>query len=133
MKLLIPSIDVESDLNSQPSKIFGNAKSFIMVDTCDGSLSTIKNEFDFDKSIAMDLKDLGVGTIITEDICSSCFKNILHAGIDVYHDDGSITIRETYQKFLLGGIFPRNKPGNLNMHQIQYVDVVEKQKIKNLH
>ncbi|MCY3413864.1 MAG: hypothetical protein INQ03_19630 [Candidatus Heimdallarchaeota archaeon] len=117
MKILIPSIEEDSNLNSQPAKIFGNAKSFLIYDTDEDSFASIENTFDFDNKIVAELHTLEIDNIITEAICVACFKNISSSNIDIWEDDGSFTIRETYQKFLLGGFNLMLNPGSMTMHQ----------------
>ena len=51
MKVLISSIDKDSSLNSQPAKIFGNAKSFLIYNTDDETFSTVENNFDFNQAV----------------------------------------------------------------------------------
>ncbi len=124
MRILIPSTDTEATLNSRPSRILGSAKSFLVYNTDDESFVSIKNSF-FDNTnsnIARDLKDLGIDHVITENICQTCHGNMKIADITVWEDNKSLTIREAYQKYLIGGLFIMKKVGNLKMHKKAKVD-----------
>ena len=118
MKVLIPTTEQEPDLNTTPNRILGTAKSYLIYDTQDNTFSTIENTFfdTKDVNIAFDFKDMGIDNVITAKICQVCFDNLETAGIQVWQDDDSITIREAYQKFIMGGLFV-SKKGHFNMHK----------------
>ena len=132
MKILIPTIDEVATLNSQPSKIFGNAKSFLIYNTNTDQFYTVENTFYVnrrdDLEIAEDLKALGIDNIITENICKGCHHSITAAGIEIWSDPDSIYVRESCQKFVMGGLFIMSTPAHLSMHKI----VASKQQIEEL-
>ncbi|MCY3413862.1 MAG: hypothetical protein INQ03_19620 [Candidatus Heimdallarchaeota archaeon] len=130
MKILIPANEMNSNMNTSPSRVFGSARSYILIDE-EMNLTSIENSlYDVDeKDIARELKDLGVSVIITEKICQTCYANLIAEGIDIWNDDGSITIREVHQKYLIGGIWPMNEPGSLVMHTMTTAQL-EKYQIK---
>lgn len=126
MKILLATIDKENaSLNSEPSKYFGRAKSYVLYDTCDNEYYVIRNKFYRSNHIlAKDVKNLGVSAVVAENICRHCYVNLKKFDIEVWHDSGSITTRESAQKFLLGGLFVMSTPF-LEMHKVLETDFKE--------
>ena len=107
MKILFPAGNKESGMKSGVSRLLGYAKSFLIYDTDDLNFINLDNAY-YDgnnDNLAKDLVELGVTDIITPRICRNCYADFKKAGIEIWRDDDSLSIREAYQKFLLGGIF----------------------------
>jgi predicted Fe-Mo cluster-binding NifX family protein len=119
MKVIIPATELDPSLDSHPAEIFGNSKSFIIYDTNKDKFYSVENTFygAKDINIAKDLFDLGIDNVIAEQICVACLHNLNRVGIEVWSDDNSHTIREAYQKFILGGLFVKTSAGGLEMHK----------------
>ena len=124
MKILIPSADAKGTLNSVPSRVFGTAGSYVLYDTEKNEFAGIKNTFYGAKNynIAKDLTGFGVTDIIADMICKTCYKNLRKAGITVWKDSTSVTIREAYQKFIIGGLFHMLEDITLRMHTEDYTE-----------
>ena len=132
MKVLIPTTEQEPSLSTTPNRILGTAKSYLIYDIQDNTFSTIENTFfdTKDVNIAFDFKDLGIDNVITAKICQVCYENLRTAGIQVWQDDDSITIREAYQKFIMGGLFVTEK-GHFNMHKKKVEEKIITQVVYN--
>ncbi len=112
MKIAIPTTENNPTLSSAPNKLMGTAKAIVIYDTNLDKFEVFENIY-LDKDdchLSRDLKNLGVDAVVAFEVCSPCFDNLRHMGIDVWKDDGSATIREAYQKFVIGGLFLKTKP-----------------------
>jgi len=120
MRVLIGTINEDVSLDAQPAKIFSTARAFLIYETNTKQFYSIKNTFYGAKEphIAKDLKDLGIDNIIVEDICIGCYENLKREGIEIWEDKDSIYLRESLQKFELGGLFVKPRPKNFTMHKI---------------
>ncbi len=133
MKVLIPTTEKKPDMNTRPARILGSAKSYIIFDTDDNSFTSIENHlFDKHNHIEGDeLKTLGVNNVVTEVVCETCYNNIKSAGIDIWEDDKSASIRETTQKLSIGGLFLKNAGEHISMHKMDKA-TVEKRLLKHV-
>ena len=130
MKILIPSADEKGTLNSVPSRVFGTGGSYVLYDTEKNEFMGIENTFYGAKhyNIAKDLTSFGVTDVIADMICKTCYKNLRKTGIVVWKDSTSVTIRESYQKFIIGGLFHMPEDITLRMHteeNTEAEDVIE--------
>lgn len=132
MKVIIPATEDKPSLNTHPSRLFGSAKSYIIYDTCEDTFMSIENTFFGTKNIdiASDLKDLGVGSVVTERICETCLHNLQEMEIDVWKDDGSYTIREAFQKFMLGCHLLLTDAHGLKLHPGKIVTKERRKQLK---
>ena len=112
MKVCIPSSVPDPTLDSKPEPILGNAKSYLIYDRQLDSYKVIP-EFKEDThncKLAMYLDDNDVDVVIAHKLCKACFSLLESFEIDLWRCDGCKTIREVYQKYIMGGIFHRNMP-----------------------
>lgn len=112
MKVCIPSSVVEPTLDSKPEPILGNAKSYLVYDRSTDTFEIIPKftEDNFDCKLAVYLDDHKVDVVIAHQLCEACFDIFESLDIDLWRCDGCKTIREVYQKYIMGGIFHRNMP-----------------------
>jgi len=131
MKVLISANDTHPNFGSSLSRVFGNSPAFVIYDTNTKNFQAIDNEYYSDKhvDIGKDLHKLNIDAIITEKLCDTCFSSISKYGIDVWKDDGSISIREAINKFVIGGLFLMTK-GELRMHLKKEEAIVEQENLK---
>ena len=107
MKVLIPTNDKHPTMNSSPNQMMGTSSAFVIYDTNTDEMFVFENAY-LDKKechLSDDLKDLGIDAIVAANVCSPCHGNLLERGIDVWKDDGSVSIREVVNKFVIGGLF----------------------------
>ena len=116
MKVCIPSSVVDVTLDSKPEPILGNAKSYLIYDRQSDTFDVIPKfrEDNYDCKLAMYLDDYEVNVVIAYEMCEACFDIFESLNIDLWKCDGCVTIREVYQKYIMGGIFHRNKPDVCN-------------------
>ncbi|MCE7734618.1 MAG: hypothetical protein GPJ54_07070 [Candidatus Heimdallarchaeota archaeon] len=114
MKILVPSSESSPTLVSAPSILMGTSKAFMIYDTDDESFTSIRNKYlDSDEChLAKDLAAMGVTNVIVNKVCDPCFGNLRKQGIEIYKEEKSITIREVFQNFLMGGWFIMTESGN---------------------
>jgi len=131
MKVLISANDTHPNFESSLSRVFGNSPAFVIYNTNTKNFQPIDNEYYSDKyvDIGKDLHKLNIDAIITEKLCDICFSSINKYGIDIWKDDGSISIREAINKFLIGGLFLM-KEGVLKMHLKKEEPIVEQESLK---
>lgn len=112
MKVCIPSSVVEPTLDSKPEPILGNAKSYLIYNRQVDTFEVIPEfiEDNYDCKLAMYLDDHEVDVVIAHKLCEVCFDLFESMDIDLWKCDGCKTIREVYQKYIMGGIFHRNNP-----------------------
>ncbi|MHA2098852.1 MAG: NifB/NifX family molybdenum-iron cluster-binding protein [Candidatus Kariarchaeaceae archaeon] len=112
MKVCIPSSVVDPTLDSKPEPILGNAKSYLIYDRQSDKYDVIPEftEDNYDCKLAMYLDDYNVDVVIAHKLCETCFGLFESMDIDLWRCDGCKTIREVYQKYIMGGIFHRNMP-----------------------
>ena len=112
MRICFPAAEIEATLDSKLERVLGNAKSYLIYDTAKETYEVIPNFPDDDSNckLALYLDDYDLDVVISCELCISCFDIFESLDIDLWKCDGSINIRESYQKFIIGGIFHRIKP-----------------------
>jgi predicted Fe-Mo cluster-binding NifX family protein len=112
MKAVFPSKSENPTIDSELEPVFGNAKSYFIVGANMDDYVVIPNDPNSEKECHMgDLfLKYGVDTVVSCELCEHCMQNLKNLGIDTWKCDGSVNIRESYNKFILGGIFSRVLP-----------------------
>ncbi|MCY3413171.1 MAG: hypothetical protein INQ03_16145 [Candidatus Heimdallarchaeota archaeon] len=120
MKILIPAVPYRPTLSSPRAEIFCIAKAFIIFDTTENAFYTYENRIYSEPEIHVSeyMNALGVNHIVTDCICVSCYKDLERANIKIWKDtiQGSINIRESFQKFLMGSLERLDDPVNRSLH-----------------
>ena len=120
MKALIPGIPYNPNLFSPIAEIFCNAKAFVVFDCKEESFVSYDNLLyeTPNTDIGEYLKKLKVDNVICNSICKSCFESIRAAGIQIWYDHSSSSMRESCMRFVLGQLKPLETPINFNMHMV---------------
>lgn len=111
MKAVFPSKEIKPTLDSRLEPILGNAKSYVIIGDDPNNFIVLINEASEKECVmAKKFKELDVDAVVSCKLCQHCLVNLKKLSIDAWKCDGSRTIRESWSKFTLGGIFPRQKP-----------------------
>ncbi|MCY3413863.1 MAG: hypothetical protein INQ03_19625 [Candidatus Heimdallarchaeota archaeon] len=104
-KILFASHDLKANLNSPPNRLFSLSKSFLILDSDDLDFRVLENVyFDTKKcEFLEDMMNLEVKTIVIDTICNPCFE-IFKDYFTFYEDKHSLTIRESYQRYIEGAL-----------------------------
>ena len=114
MRILFPSKDKEATFDSPIERVLGNANSFLVVDSQKETHEFIMNNHSESSELKCNLSDFlienNVDTIVCCEICNYCFKALEKGPINLWICDGSVNIREAYNKLVIGGLVERSKP-----------------------
>lgn len=132
MRILFPSAETEATIESPVERILGNAQSFFVYDTQLETSEVIPNIFlltdDIKCKLAQYLVNKDIDVVVACEICVNCFEKFEEqTGIDLWKCDGSTNIRESLNKFIIGGLFVRTRPDICNC--IHHQDEKKKKKI----
>ncbi len=118
MKILYPTTVKTATFDSPLEPVLGNAKAFFIFDTQTGTERTVENKYleddDSNCNLADYLETLDIDIIVCCEICSNCFAKFENSSIDLWKCDGSVNIRESHSKLILGGLHTRTKPDHCN-------------------
>ncbi len=130
MRILFPSTDDEATFDSPVERVLGNAKSFFIYDSQLETHEVINNKYLMTDDIKCKLADFivenNVDTVVACEICSNCFDIMDNGPLSIWVCDGSVNIRESYNKLIMGGLMERDKPNTCSC--IHHQD--EKKKIE---
>ncbi|MCE7734615.1 MAG: hypothetical protein GPJ54_07055 [Candidatus Heimdallarchaeota archaeon] len=132
MKVLIPASEIKPNPGSTPNRLMGTSRAFLIYNTESNSYSSLNNVY-IDKEechLSRDLAELGITDIIATKICDPCYGNLKKVGIEIWKDDNSVTIREAYQKFQMGGLFLMTESGNCTCPKHKIMELREREKLK---
>ncbi|MCE7734619.1 MAG: hypothetical protein GPJ54_07075 [Candidatus Heimdallarchaeota archaeon] len=107
MKVLIGAAEKEPSQISNPSTLIENSKSYVIYDAADDSVNFVPSTFDIKQILK-----LGVTDIVTSKINEDFYYDLKKAGITVWNLNSSVTIKESYQSFVLGGTFVLDTPNH---------------------
>lgn len=133
MRMLFPSTDSEATFESPVERILGNAQSFFVYNTQLETSEVLPNIFlltdDIKCKLSQYLQNKDIDVIVACEVCPNCFEKFEdNTGIDMWKCDGSTNIRESLNKFIIGGLFVRTKPDICNCihHQDNKKIILEK-------
>jgi predicted Fe-Mo cluster-binding NifX family protein len=114
MRILFPSTDDEATFDSPVERVLGNAKSFLVVDSQEETHKIVTNKHIESPDLQCNLSDFlienNVDTVVCCEICSYCYETLDKGPVNLWICDGSVNIREAYNKLILGGLVERSKP-----------------------
>ena len=117
MKILYPTTDKIATFDSPIEPVLGNAKAFFIYDTQLETETMVDNKFlvdDENCNLATYLESLDIDVLVCCQICPHCFAKFENSKIDLWKCDGSINIRESHNKLILGVLHTRTKPNHCN-------------------
>jgi predicted Fe-Mo cluster-binding NifX family protein len=131
MRILFPAAESEATIESPVERILGNAQSFFVYDTQLETSEVIANIFlltdDIKCKLTQYLVSKEIDVVVACEVCPNCFEKFEeNTGIDMWRCDGSKNIRESLNKFIIGGLFVRTKPDLCNCihHQDEKAKIV---------
>lgn len=114
MRILFPSTDKEATFDSPLERVLGNAISFLVVDSQKETHELIANKHSVSPDLQCNLSDFlienNVDTVVCCEICSYCYETLDKGPVNIWICDGSVNIREAYNKLVIGGLVERSKP-----------------------
>jgi predicted Fe-Mo cluster-binding NifX family protein len=114
MRILFPSTDEKATFNSPLERVLGNAISFLIIDSQEETHETVTNQHLESPDLQCNLSDFlvenNVDTVVACEICNYCFETLDKGPINLWICDGSVNIREAYNKLVIGGLIERSKP-----------------------
>lgn len=118
MNIVFPTKEDNPNLDSLLEPVFGNAKTYMIFGGDINDYTVVKNETKPDEICHMGhvFKEHNVDTVISCQLCIHCMENLRMLNIDAWKCDGSANVRESYNKYIIGGIFQRTKPDIATCH-----------------
>jgi predicted Fe-Mo cluster-binding NifX family protein len=112
MIAVFPSKVKDATLESEIEPVFGDAESYVIIGPDLKDMVVVPNtpEPGKDCHMAETFKKHRVRAVVSEKMCKHCMENLQNIGIDVWKFDKTLNIRESYNKFVMGGVYVRHTP-----------------------